>query len=190
MPSCNLDMTVLSSPGFGQCEQRKYAVILIYWPFIDLYHISSNIFRLKLLSLFSHFFYRNNSVFCCLLWTVSKSIAYFFRIRDACIIQGVAKSDTRIMVACVLFCLLLLIVSRILFVFLNTGIIKLVFQEMVFYTPRYHSWEVMVSSEPIIFYVKLGLFFSHVHRLVLFTLNFICHFFALQSYSLLLIPHS
>lgn len=157
--------------------------------FIDLYHIPANILRLKFPSLFSHFFYRNHSVFYCFLWTVSKSIAYFIRIRAACIIQGVAKSDTSIMVACVLFCLLL-IVPSILFVFLNTGILKLVFQEMVFYTPRYHSWEVMVSSEPIILYVKLGLFFFHVHRLVLFTLNFTCHFFALQSFSLLLIPHS
>lgn len=89
-----------------------------------------------------------------------------------------AKSATRMMVACVLFGLLLLIVPGILFVLLNIGIIKLIFQEMVFYTPRYQSWEVMVSLEPIILYVKLGLFSSHIP-------TFICHFFCpsvLQSF--------
>lgn len=54
--------------------------------------------------------------FAAFLWIFSKPIAYFFfRITTVYIIQGVRKSANSIMVACVLFCLFVLIAPNILF---------------------------------------------------------------------------
>lgn len=123
--------------------------------------------------------------FAAFLWIFHKSIAYLLRTRTAYITQGVGKLANSIMMACGLFCLFLLIVPNILFVFLTTGILNWCFRELFFTTPRYHSLDVMVSLEPVILYVKLGLVFSHVHQFTFtyteFHLSLHCPFSLTQS---------